>query len=74
MLSASICQFSKAESASIKCTVSNLTTGEKTQLKSISLTWEKPFATKCVMLGLGKNEHRPCRIKGSFCNESTGGR
>ena len=26
-----------------------------------------------VTLGLGKDEHRPCRIKGSSCNESTGG-
>ena len=26
-----------------------------------------------VMLGLGKDECRPCRIKGSSCNEGTGG-
>ena len=27
---------------------------------------------KTVMLGLGKDEHRPCRVKGSSCNEGTG--
>ena len=27
-----------------------------------------------VMLGLGKDEHRPCGVKGSSCNEGTGRR
>ena len=45
-------QFSRALSARMSHTVSNLTTGEKISLKSIPLICENPLTTSCAFFWL----------------------
>ena len=47
--------------------------GHGSHLHTIALL-SKDYWWPGVTLGLDKNERRPCRVKGSSCNESIGGR